>query len=47
MPLEPIVPEITTGTSGVAKHREGLEELEADSPSNTPSKGMEILNRVL
>jgi hypothetical protein len=45
MPVEPIVPEITSGnvcSSAVAKRREGMEELEADSPSNTPSKGIEI-----
>lgn len=46
MPLEPIVPEITSSndcSSSVSKHREGLEEMEADSPSNTPSKGITIL----
>ncbi|KDR06875.1 hypothetical protein L798_03356, partial [Zootermopsis nevadensis] len=45
MPLEPIVPEITSSndcSSSVSKHREGLEEMEADSPSNTPSKAWNI-----
>jgi hypothetical protein len=47
MPLEPIFSEITSGnvcSSAVAKRREGMVELEADSPSNTPSKGIEISN---
>lgn len=46
MPLEPIVPEITVGgnagTSAITKRREGVDELEADSPSNTPTKGWRI-----
>jgi hypothetical protein len=43
MPLEPLVPEITTaGNAGNSSRREGMEELEADSSSNTPTKSMEI-----
>ncbi|KAJ4444723.1 hypothetical protein ANN_06520 [Periplaneta americana] len=42
MPLEPLLPEIassaTNTTAATTKRREGLDELESDSPSNTPSK---------
>jgi hypothetical protein len=45
MPLEPIVPEVTVGGSAgntaITKCREGVEELEGDSPSSTPTKGIE------
>jgi hypothetical protein len=51
MPLEPIVPEITVGgnagNSTVTKRREGVEELEGDSPSSTPTKGTETSLLVL
>ncbi|XP_069684791.1 phospholipase DDHD1-like isoform X2 [Periplaneta americana] len=46
MPLEPLLPEIassaTNTTAATTKRREGLDELESDSPSNTPSKGWSI-----
>jgi hypothetical protein len=43
MPLEPLVPEITSGgNAGNSSRREGMEELEADPSSNTPTKSMEI-----
>lgn len=43
MPLEPLVPEITSGGSaGISSRREGMEELEADSSSSTPTKSTEI-----
>lgn len=42
MPLEPLVPEITSGgNAGNSSRREGVEELEADSSSNTPTKSKE------
>lgn len=43
MPLEPLVPEITSGgNAGNSSRREGVEELEADSSSNTPTKSWRI-----
>ena len=48
LPLEPIVPDAATAStsstpSAGSKRREGLEDMEADSPSSTPSKGMKVL----
>ena len=44
VPLEPIVLDAATSSStstpsAGSKRRDGLEDMEADSPSNTPSKG--------
>jgi len=42
MPLEPLVPEITSGgNASNSSRREGVEELEADSSTNTPTKSKE------